>query len=152
MNSLRGNYRHEKETPNYKIKRSNQTSSPHVLVASIKHKGSNFELLADLIRDTEPFIVEKMLRIVLGKSIDAKDRKAAISYCFKSYDMLTKAQIASVLNATYRLMAKKSVGNDIKVKLAEELKAFIGGGKTNKDVGSTYEKMLQADGVIKIDE
>jgi hypothetical protein len=152
MNFLRGSFRYDKETPQYKIRRSTRVSAPHVLVASLNHTGSNYELLTDLIKDTEKFIIERMLKLVLGSHVEAKDRKAAISFCLKSFDKLTQPQCVSVLNAAYRMLGRKGTPNDIRVKLAEELRAFTGGSKGSKSEGiNSYEKMLAEDGEVELD-
>lgn len=151
LTSMRGQYRYEAETDTWRIKRSQHTAAPHFVAKNLGKINSNYELLVDTIRATEQFRADRMFNIVMSKGHEPKDRHAAISYLLKTFDLLTKQQCLSVINAVHRLIGRPDTPGNIKVRLADELRAFIG-SKQSQEVGvSSYEQMLQEDGEVKLE-
>lgn len=152
MRNLAGQYRYGMETVEYKIDRAKSNAAPRIVPKDINPDRSNYELLTDVIRETEKFRLDSMLKIMFNVKAEAKDRKVAINYLLKSFEKLDHRQCVQVINCIHELIGNMRTPNDIKVKLATEIRAFVGDGKASKEQGvKSYEEALANGGEVAID-
>lgn len=106
------------------------------------------------MKDTEEFRIDQMMKLVTKRKIDMKEKRAAVSYLLKSFDLLSKKQCVVVINALNKIIADTRTSNDVKVRMAEEARVFLApkSGSAKEQQVSTYEKMLQEEGEIELDE
>jgi hypothetical protein len=153
LDKLKGSYRYAGEKKNYNIARARHTAVPRIVPTNIESYNTNYELLIDMIADTEKYRVDRVFSIMHKKGIEAKDKKSAINFLLKSFDQLTDKQCVSVINAVHKLIGNPRVSDDIKVKLAAELKAFTGVGKSSKEQSiKSYEDVLKNGGEVELDD
>jgi hypothetical protein len=152
MKALNGQYRYSMENEEYKIDRAKSNAAPRIIPKEINEEKSNYELLIDVINNTERFRLDSMFRIMFNRKADPKDRKVAINYLLKSFEKLDHRQCVQVVNCVHELIGGKRTPNDIKVKLATEIRSFTGEGKVSKEQGvKSYEDTLRDGGEIDID-
>jgi len=152
---LHDNYRYAKETDHYEIDRHKRVAAPRIRPKdNLDNYGSNFDLVSDLMKDTEEFRIDQMMKLVTKRKIDMKEKRAAVSYLLKSFDLLSKKQCVVVINALNKIIADTRTSNDVKVRMAEEARVFLApkSGSAKEQQVSTYEKMLQEEGEIELDE
>ena len=150
---FQGKYRYTSQKKHYRIERGVHTSAPRLKEVDCKAFSTNYDLLKSAIQDTEQYRLDKMFSVALSRQAEGKDKKAAVNYLLKSFDKLKKKQCVALVNVIHKMIADTKINNDIKIKLAAELRAFTGDGKSSKDQNvSSYESMLLGKEDIAIDE
>lgn len=128
-----------KEGEKYNIKES-KTYTPQI---DVKKEDKDSQILGEMIRDTEKFRIDQMLK-ALGKTSDTAMQYEIIVYLLKAFDELSPRQAAKVINAANRLFKGKELLEKPTVRLAKVLRAFNGEKKSSAP--QKFEQMLNEEG------
>ncbi len=143
LSKIGTSYKYSKESDEYSIKRSKVNAAPRIMPKELDAKKQNLELLNEFIKNTDQFRIDSMIKIMFSKRVAPKDKKIAINYLLKAFDKLTPRQCVQVINCTHELIASEKTPADIRVKLAIEIRAFMGADKKTKEQAvKSYEDML----------
>lgn len=111
-----------------------------------KHKNVTTELLLD----TEQYRIGEIFKLLKS---DGKDtvRQQAVRYLLSYSDLLDKDIAREVISIANSMLQDNTVRSTVKVKIASDLKAFLGTAGKKKFVRSTFEELRKEDGILEVE-
>jgi len=111
-----------------------------------KHKNITTELL----HETEPYRIKEMF-ILLKRTAKDTTRQQAVRYLLSYSDLLDKDIAREVIDIANKMMVDETVRDTVKVKVASDIKAFLGTAGNKKRVRSTFEELRKEDGFLEVE-
>jgi hypothetical protein len=111
-----------------------------------KHKNITTETLLA----TEPYRIKAMFDL-LHSTVKDTTKQQAVRYLLSYSDLLDKDMAREVIDIANKMMVDESVRDTVKVKVASDLKAFLGTAGKKKFVRSTFEELRKEDGFLEVE-
>jgi hypothetical protein len=111
-----------------------------------KHKNVTTELLMN----TEQYRIDEIFALL---KVTPKDttRQQAVRYLLSYSDLLDRDMAREVIDIANKMLTDETVRDTVKVKIASDLKAFLGTAGKKKFVRSTFEELRKEDGFLEVE-
>jgi hypothetical protein len=107
--------------------------------------------LKELAEVTEEYRIQKML-VLCKPGNDDKVRGKSLEYLLRCWDKLTTEQAVEVINQANRILGSAGFDEDVKVRVALQLKAFTGIKDSKKEKPLSFEQLMKEGGHVDLGE
>lgn len=111
-----------------------------------KHRNVTTELLLD----TEQYRIGEIFKLLKSDNKDTT-RQQAVRYLLSYSDLLSKDIAREVIAIANSMLQDETVRSTVKIKIASDLKAFLGTAGKKKFVRSTFEELRKEDGILEVE-
>lgn len=107
--------------------------------------------LKELAEVTEQYRIQRML-VLCKPGNDDKVRGKSIEYLLRCWDLLTPDQSVDVINNANRILGSAGIDDDVKVRVALQLKTFTGVKDAKKEKPLSFEQLIKEGGHVDLGE
>lgn len=110
----------------------------------------NRNATTELLLDTEQYRIDEIFSLLKS---DGKDtvRQQAVRYLLSYSNLLAKEMAREVIDIANKMLKDVTVRSTVKVKIASDLKAFLGTDTKKKRAINTFEELRKEDGILEVE-